>query len=170
MAPANGPALRDIHLPADPSWWPPAPGWWGVALLLLAAVVLCVWFWQQRHRRFVLENAMLRDVDVLRAQCGDDIQRLAAGLHRLLRRAALRHDAGAAGRSGEDWRRTLAAMTSDAAVLDRLMSLDAAMYRPGASFDVDPTVAATRRWLSLAWRRQVSRKTSVSTVGDSRHA
>ena len=30
--------LRDIHLPADPSWWPPAPGWWLLALLVLAAI------------------------------------------------------------------------------------------------------------------------------------
>lgn len=31
--------LRDIHLPAEPGWWPPAPGWWLLAALALAAVV-----------------------------------------------------------------------------------------------------------------------------------
>jgi hypothetical protein len=31
--------LRDIHVPAEPTWWPPAPGWWIIAALLLGAAV-----------------------------------------------------------------------------------------------------------------------------------
>ncbi len=27
--------LKDVHLPADPSWWPPAIGWWLLAGLLI---------------------------------------------------------------------------------------------------------------------------------------
>ncbi len=44
--------LRDVHMPADPSWWPPAPGWWFIAA---AAIALLVWLtfkllqaWQAR--------------------------------------------------------------------------------------------------------------------------
>lgn len=42
--------LRDIHLPADPSWWPPAPGWWLLALLALAALTGALWWLLQAWR------------------------------------------------------------------------------------------------------------------------
>ncbi|NKB76536.1 MAG: DUF4381 family protein [Gammaproteobacteria bacterium] len=32
--------LRDIHLPVEGGWWPPAPGWWG--LFLLGLIILCI--------------------------------------------------------------------------------------------------------------------------------
>lgn len=34
--------LRDVHLPPDPAWWPPAFGWWLLAALIIAAVVWLV--------------------------------------------------------------------------------------------------------------------------------
>jgi hypothetical protein len=146
--------LRDIHLPPNPSWWPLAPGWWGVALLLLAIAALAVWAWRKRHGRRVLERALLGELDMLVVQWRDEPQKLAAALHQLLRRAVLRYDGGAAHRLGDEWRRTLAIIPVDAATLDRLMTLEDAMYRPGTSFDIDATVAATRHWLLLAWRHR----------------
>ncbi|MHA6205156.1 DUF4381 domain-containing protein [Dyella soli] len=152
--PTTGPELRDIHLPPGPSWWPPAPGWWLLALALLALAFTLAWWWGRRHRRRVAEHALSAEVDALLARHRGQPQRLAAGLHQLLRRGALRHDTGAARRQGPQWRNTLAMVPMDAATLDRLMSLESAMYRPDASFDIDATAAATRHWLVLSWRHR----------------
>ncbi|WP_324615293.1 DUF4381 family protein [Dyella amyloliquefaciens] len=153
-APSHGPALKDIHLPPPPAWWPPAPGWWIVMALLLLGCVAGFWFWRRQHRRSECEGALLAEVDVLVAQHGQDPQRLAADLHALLRRAALRLDAGATQRRGDAWRTVLASVTTDAPTLDALMSLETALYRPQANIDVDAVAAAVRRWLVAAWRQQ----------------
>ncbi|MCD6429950.1 MAG: DUF4381 domain-containing protein [Deltaproteobacteria bacterium] len=44
-------ALKDIHLPLAPSWWPPAPGWWIVSLLLLTLISFALYKWRQRQLR-----------------------------------------------------------------------------------------------------------------------
>ena len=62
--------LRDIHLPAAVSWWPPAPGWWGVLVLVLIAAGLAYVFYARRRRNLwrakaLAELARLRDLSVL---------------------------------------------------------------------------------------------------------
>jgi hypothetical protein len=63
--------LRDLELPADPSWWPPAVGWWIATLLLAAALAWALWLgWarvarQRPYRRArrelgALQQALLR--------------------------------------------------------------------------------------------------------------
>jgi hypothetical protein len=32
--------LRDLQLPAEPLWWPPAPGWWLLAVLTIAGLLV----------------------------------------------------------------------------------------------------------------------------------
>lgn len=152
-ATAQGPALRDIHLPPAPSWWPPAPGWWLLAVLALAAMVAGGWLWRSRRLRRASEQALLVEVDTLAARLRDRPQQLAAGLHQLLRRAAMRIDPHAASCSGDAWHSVLARVAIDSATLDAVVALDAALYRPHAAFDADAAVAATRRWLLAAWRR-----------------
>ena len=52
--------LRDVHLPADPSWWPPAVGWWLLTVLL---ILLAGWLleraWQAWRKRAPLRQARL---------------------------------------------------------------------------------------------------------------
>ncbi|RAO76861.1 DUF4381 domain-containing protein [Dyella jiangningensis] len=157
-SPANGPALRDIHLPPSPSWWPPAPGWWIVLVLVLSCIGVALWFWRRQRNRRASEHALLAAVDDLLARHRQQPQQLAAELHALLRRAALRLDDASARHAGDAWRKTLGQVTQDAPTLDALMSLETAMYRPTASFDVEAAASAVRRWLSVAWRHQHQKK------------
>ena len=53
--------LRDIQLPADPHWWPPAPGWWVLAAFLLLIIYFAVKLWQryrlwQRPARLAIQQ------------------------------------------------------------------------------------------------------------------
>ena len=94
--------LRDVHLTAAPSWWPPAPGWWLVAAALVAAALAWIGWraWRAARRR-----RWARWFDASSAEGGLP-ERLAA-MSGLLRRAARRYRAGAERLQGEDWLRFL---------------------------------------------------------------
>jgi MYXO-CTERM domain-containing protein len=97
--------LRDIHLPAPVSFWPPAPGWWMVAGAALA-LVAGIWLWRRR-RRTSLRRAVERELLALELAFldGGDQADLAVGLSGVLRRVALvRFDRGAvASLHGDEW-------------------------------------------------------------------
>lgn len=151
-SPANGPELRDIHLPPSPSWWPLAPGWWLLAALVLALLALA-WWWRARHRRqHALEQRVLAEVDAVLAASRHQPSQLVADLHQLLRRGALRVDPHATQQQGVAWRDTLARVAVDPATMAQLLALEAALYRPDVAIDVDQAAQATRVWLRQAWR------------------
>lgn len=149
----EGPQLRDIHLPPSPSWWPPAPGWWGLAALVVLVLLLAAWRWRQGDRRRKSHQHILAQIDVIAARETGNTAAFAAGMHRLLRQAVRLYDADAVHARDAAWRAALAQVTVDDATLDRLMSLDAAMYRPGATLDEAAVTAAMHRWLARALRK-----------------
>jgi hypothetical protein len=82
--------LRDIHLPGDPSFWPPAPGWWLLAMVLLA---LLSWTAVAAWRRYRIHRQRQRVLGALAAledqfRAGQSPEHLAR-ISMLLRRLAL---------------------------------------------------------------------------------
>ena len=90
MNPGSELPLRDIHLPAPLSWWPPAPGWW-LLLTLLVAIALLGGYLLHRYRR----NALQRAAQQALHRIGEDYRQsgdarvLAQQLSILLRRVSL---------------------------------------------------------------------------------
>jgi hypothetical protein len=159
--------LRDIHLPAPVSWWPPAPGWW--MLLLGAAVLVVVLFWWRR-RKLAIARAPATlariELDKLRAAwvAQGDPQRLLRDISIWLRRAsmALTTRREVASLTGSEWQQQLAAMAG-AAVFNEAEGklLTEASYRgnlpAGVNIDAAHLLAQCERWLDASARR-VQRK------------
>ena len=94
--------LRDVHVPAAPSWWPPAPGWWIVAIVAMAIVLaLLAWAWRRRRRLRAWRE--LFDQSCASPQASEQV----AAISGLLRRAARKVDRHADTLEGEAWLRFL---------------------------------------------------------------
>jgi len=159
--------LRDIHLPAPVSWWPPAPGWW--ILLIVAAALLAALFWWRR-RKLVIARAPATlariELDKLRAAWVEqsDPQRLLRDVSIWLRRTSmsLTTRREVASLTGSDWQQQLAAMAGEAVFNDAEGKLlTEASYRDNLPADVNIDAAhmlgQCERWLDASVRR-VSRK------------
>ena len=132
--------LRDIHLPTEPSWWPPAIGWWILAVLFclasywLARKILRVWqdrapiraaraHYQQLHDALQRKNI---DATTYCHRCNELLKRL------------LVHGLGYTHLSAEFDDRWLMAL--DASIGDQSFSQGAGKILGNARFQQDPTL------------------------------
>jgi hypothetical protein len=79
--------LRDIHPPAEPPLWPPAPGWWVLLVLLVAGLAAAgtrVWL---AHRARARRRRILAELEGISHQVQGPA--LAAEVSALLKRVAL---------------------------------------------------------------------------------
>lgn len=99
MSAATSLPLRDVHLPAVPSWWPLPLGWWAV----LGVVVLCAligWAWRAHRRRQYRRWSGIFDTAL--AAATTPVEEVAA-IAELLRRAARQRQPGAELLQGQAW-------------------------------------------------------------------
>ena len=90
----NGPGnaaqqLRDIHLPEDISWWPPAPGWWLLALLSMVALVLVVHAAVKFYRANAYRRQALQHLQLISQQWPTPNAEATTAVMTLLKRVAL---------------------------------------------------------------------------------
>lgn len=97
--------LRDIHLPAEPGFWPPAPGWWILAVLLLVLLVWLVRITLHRYRLRCQRQRILAMLDDLEQDSNRVTPQRIAHISSLLRRLALMHHPRwrVAALTGTDW-------------------------------------------------------------------
>lgn len=154
-----GPALRDIHLPPDPSWFPPAPGWWLLAALLLALIVWIVRRIARTLRQRRWQAALQAQVERIAADHAThaDPRRTSAEISQLLRRAALRLDPAAAAYSGEQWLAWLDARGGSGFADGPGRALIDAPWRRAPDVDTDALLGLTRLWLATAFAKEQPR-------------
>jgi hypothetical protein len=141
--------LRDIHLPAEPHSWPPAPGWWLLlALIITAAAAVAVLGW--RHwRRARRRRRILSELDRIGAERTGST--LVAGVAALLKRSALmtHPDADVAALTGDAWLGFLDRTGGEGRFSDgpgRVLA--AGPYAPTTEgLDDQALLALARRWL-----------------------
>ena len=154
--------LRDIHLPAPVSWWPPAPGWWLLLIIVAIAAVAGYWWWRKnqgaRQRRRVEQSAE-RELDRIEAAylASHDSRQLLASLSILLRRVAMslsprRQVAGLCGDEWSAWLQYSAPVHGlDEQTLAQLVN---GPYRKDVALDASSLVPTLRRWLHSVARRE----------------
>lgn len=143
-------ALRDIHMPAPVSWWPPAPGWWGLAVVFGVGVGLAVWAWRRRaHNR--MRRAALNELDTLTRRYSQDPASFVQAVSTLLRRCAVSRFSAVevAGLVGEPWLEFLDRYGGNQEFTQGAgRVLLSGPYAPQPDVDVQALTDITRRWIT----------------------
>ena len=150
-------ALRDIHVPPPPGFWPPAPGLIVAACILIAACAVASIIAARRWRSGRFRRGALANLRRLRElhRAGMSETEIAMELSTLVRRVALalgpREEV--AGLTGDGWiewiESTLCEAGEDFDSATRTALL-VAPYARGCRFDVARALAACECWIRRA--------------------
>lgn len=147
-------ALRDIHLPPDIPFWPPAPGWYVLAALVVVVLIgLAVREWRWRQT-FAYKALKMFDAQV--SQAGEaDAHAVAVAASDVLRRL-VRAESGEAKATltGEAWARLLVSGRAPLAPREAAF-LARAPYMPPASVEQVAAGSITPAALAAAVRRHI---------------
>jgi hypothetical protein len=131
--------LRDIHLPAEPGYWPLAPGWW---VLIVIALVLIYFLYKKIAKIRQLKhtnNLMQQELLVIRESYAKhkDKHKLAIDVSNLLNRF-VRHvlkDSNASSLTGDAWIAYLNSRVQGNVFDDFKNELTQAQYQKNVEFD-----------------------------------
>jgi hypothetical protein len=149
--------LRDIHLPQEPGWWPPAPGWWLLGALVLLTPILwrMIQAFRGRRRKPRYRSAALQELDQYYQayQSTGGKPAFVQAVSALLKRVALQcHDpAQVAALSGRQWADFLT-QDQDAAVRRNVRLALEQAYSREVSADAAALYRFAQTWISAQGR------------------
>lgn len=150
---ANPLPLKDIHLPAEIGWWPPAPGWWLVAGLLIL-IALTGYFFIRRVRRKTAVKTARKLLFSLQQNNTLGTQQKLTELSILMRRVAIsvQPRQQTASLTGRDWLRYLDSSMPDNPFSEGIgQYLADAHYRPVLEEkpDLAELIRLCENWLKM---------------------
>ena len=145
--------LRDIYMPAEIGWWPPAPGWWLLALLLLGAAGVAAWRYARGYQRRAALSMLERMHDEISQ--GEAVAERLAVVSAVVRRFAMVVAAsprGIAGLVGDRWLTWLDSQWEQTDFTNGAgRALARAPYAPPGAFSNEDALALTR--VCIDWVR-----------------
>lgn len=152
--------LRDIHLPAEVSWWPLAIGWWIVLFIFLTAGLFALWalFRSYKNNRYRKQAIAELDAVWLQWQQSRDsaifVQSANAILKRTLAEASVRHNTTAhhnttarLNLSGEPWIQLLNQHGKHPLPDNPAQALASAGYQPNPVVDIPELHSTVKNWI-----------------------
>ena len=158
--------LRDLKLPAEPGFWPLAPGWW---VLLLVVVTVLAWLlllalrYREKKRRWQQIEQQLADIQFRYSQ-SQDRQHLLTELSVFLRRFVRfqLQQTEATSLAGEAWVSHLNRL-QPGAFDDFEQALTTGVYAPACDYDAEQLLRTTQQFI----KRHVMRPKLSQAVGAS---
>lgn len=154
--------LKDIHLPEEILWWPPAPGWWLLLILVIIFVSylprLLRWLrWKPVKTHSLRELARIR-ADMDRADIGNGLeqQRVSQEISILLRRTVISYCGRVIGASvtGKNWVEQLNRLAGDECfTAEQNEWLSIGQYQPSARCDLESMLHSCESWIKALPRR-----------------
>lgn len=143
--------LRDIMLPAEPGFWPLAPGWW---VLIVLMVVVLGWLslkWFRHHRkkkRWQTINEQLSEIEFSFRQ-KQDSQRLLTELSAFLRRFVKYQlkQTTATSLAGNDWITYLDQYDSSKPFSKHQQALTQGPFQANCDYDAEGLLNTTRSFI-----------------------
>lgn len=155
--------LKDIHLPTDSLWWPPAPGWW-VLLILLILIGLLLTKMLPRILAWLrlrpIKSACLRELDRIRQMASGESgneRKVIQQLSVLLRRAVMSYGAREkdASLSGEKWVNRLNQISEGPCFSDEQFNvLTQGQYQPMFEIEIDELFRSCESWIKALPMRE----------------
>ncbi|MFC3195231.1 DUF4381 domain-containing protein [Marinicella sediminis] len=141
--------LRDIRLPAEPGFWPLAPGWW---ILLALLALLMIWLgilwvrYSRRKRRWQAINQQLSTIEFNYRQHHDKqqlLQQLSVFLRRFVKHQL--HDHQAVSSSGDRWINALNQYLPGEPFKAYSQPLTSGVFQSACEYDEQQLLALTRQ-------------------------